>query len=45
MWNGKSQNEGSELPSGTYFYVCVVEERFLSGLQKRELKGTLQLNR
>ncbi|MFN5324087.1 MAG: gliding motility-associated C-terminal domain-containing protein [Bacteroidota bacterium] len=45
MWNGKSQNEGSELPSGTYFYVCVVEERFLSGLQKRELNGTLQLNR
>jgi gliding motility-associated-like protein len=45
LWNGKTANTGSELPSGTYYFICKVEERFIAGNKKRELKGPLQLIR
>lgn len=45
LWNGKSSNDGADLPAGTYYYVCKVVERFLSGNIERSLNGPLQLIR
>ena len=45
LWNGKTENEGDDLPAGTYYYVCKVVEQSLDGGVERELKGPLQLIR
>ncbi len=45
LWNGKTANTGSELPAGTYYFICKVEEKFIAGNKKRELKGPIQLIR
>jgi gliding motility-associated-like protein len=44
-WNGKTDNTGEDLPYGNYFYICKVNEIYLSGIKSRELKGYLQLLR
>ncbi len=44
-WNGKTDNTGSDLPDGVYFYTCIVNEIYLSGIKSRELSGTIQLLR
>jgi len=45
LWNGKTANTGDDLPSGTYYFICKVEEKFIAGNRKREIKGPLQLLR
>ncbi|MFN9595582.1 MAG: gliding motility-associated C-terminal domain-containing protein [Bacteroidota bacterium] len=45
LWNGKTANTGDDLPSGTYYFICKVEEKFIVGNRKREIKGPLQLLR
>lgn len=44
-WDGTEQRSGKDLPSGVYFYVCQVNEIRLTGIETRELKGTLHLLR
>ena len=44
-WNGKTDNTGSDLPDGVYYYTCIVNEIYLSGIKSRELSGTIQLMR
>ncbi len=44
-WNGKTDNTGDDLPDGVYYYFCVINEIFLSGIKSRELKGHIQLLR
>jgi gliding motility-associated-like protein len=45
-WNGKTDNTGEELPSGVYFYTCIVNEIYLGGIKPRKLReGTVQLLR
>jgi len=36
-WNGKSNNSGEDLPDGVYYYKCIVNEIYLSGVQSRQL--------
>lgn len=45
LWNGTSGNNGTELPEGTYYYICQVNEIYLSGIKSRVLKGHVQLIR
>ena len=44
-WDGTEQRSGKPLPSGVYFYVCQVNEIRLTGIESRELKGSLHLIR
>lgn len=43
-WNGTSA-DGTNLPEGVYYYVCVVHEIKLEGIIQRILKGTVTLHR
>jgi gliding motility-associated-like protein len=38
-WDGKSQMNGKQVPSGVYFYICTVNEIRLAGIIPRLLKG------
>ncbi|UTW64297.1 gliding motility-associated C-terminal domain-containing protein [bacterium SCSIO 12741] len=42
-WSGINQESNKQCPSGTYFYVCIVNEIRLSGIRQRELKGFITL--
>lgn len=44
-WNGKLNNTGNECPDGVYFYICKVNEIYLSGIVPVTLKGYFQLLR
>jgi gliding motility-associated-like protein len=44
-WDGSEERSGKPLPSGVYFYVCQVNEIRLTGIEARELKGTIHLIR
>ncbi len=44
-WDGKDQKSKKECSPGVYFYVCDVYELRLNGLNKRTLKGSIQLLR
>jgi len=44
-WNGRTDNTGEDLPEGVYFYTCIVNEIYLSGIRSRELSGFIQLIR
>jgi gliding motility-associated-like protein len=44
-WNGKTDNTGEDLPDGVYYYICLVNEIYLSGIKTRELKGFVQMLR
>ncbi len=38
LWNGKVNNTGEELPDGVYYYTCIVNEIYLTGITSRMLK-------
>ncbi len=46
LWNGRNM-AGSEVPEGTYFYVCKIYERRVKGvvLRPEPLTGFIELNR
>jgi len=44
-WDGTNENNNAEVPDGTYFYVCTVNEIFLEGIKPRTLKGFVTLLR
>ncbi len=45
LWDGTNQENKKECSDGTYFYVCVVNEIRIDGIQPRVLKGFVQLIR
>lgn len=45
QWNGKDKDTQKDVSSGVYYYVCDVYERYLSGIKKRNLRGTITLIR
>jgi gliding motility-associated-like protein len=42
-WDGTDQRSGRPLPSGVYYYICIVNEIRLTGIEPREIKGSLHL--
>jgi gliding motility-associated-like protein len=44
-WDGKNQSSKQNCADGVYYYVCVVYERRLTGLEKRTISGTVQILR
>lgn len=44
-WDGRNYKTNKECPDGTYFYVCTVKERTLSGLVERTLQGSITILR
>jgi len=44
-WDGKNQTNKKECPDGVYFYVCEIYELKLSGVNKRTIKGSIQILR
>jgi gliding motility-associated-like protein len=44
-WDGRNQQNNNECPEGTYFYVCVVYEKNLSGIAERTIQGVVTLLR
>lgn len=45
MWDGRNQQTNKDCPDGTYFYVCEVYEKNLSGLVQRTLQGSVTILR
>ena len=43
VWDGVSQQTNKPCVDGVYFYVCIVNEIFLAGVQPRVLKGFISL--
>nr|MBA3704679.1 hypothetical protein [Bacteroidota bacterium] len=43
MWDGGNQDTKKPCTDGTYFYVCVVNEIRVEGIQPKVLKGFIQL--
>jgi gliding motility-associated-like protein len=44
-WNGKENNNGKDLPSGTYFYTIEYSEIRLKGLKAKAKSGVIELLR
>lgn len=44
-WNGNVDNSGGACPDGVYYYVCVVDEIRVTGIEPVTLKGFIQLIR
>ena len=45
-WNGKVDNTGKPCPDGVYYYLCIVNEIYRSGIKPRALKpGFIQIIR
>jgi gliding motility-associated-like protein len=44
-WDGKNQQNNKDCPDGTYFYVCEVNEKTLTGLTQRTLQGSITILR
>jgi gliding motility-associated-like protein len=44
-WDGRNQQTNRDCPEGTYFYVCEVYEKTLSGLVQRTLQGSVTILR
>lgn len=44
-WNGKENNTGNELPTGTYFYTIEYSEIRLKGLKAKAKTGSIELLR
>ena len=44
-WNGRLNNTGNDCPDGVYFYICTVNQIYLSGIVPVTLKGYVQLLR
>jgi gliding motility-associated-like protein len=45
QWNGNLDNKDKQCPDGVYFYICTVNEIYLSGIKPRLIKGYVQLLR
>lgn len=44
-WNGTDQTTGKVVEEGSYYYTCIVNERYLSGIKARTLTGYIQVIR
>jgi gliding motility-associated-like protein len=44
-WNGNVDNSGGACPAGVYYYVCVVDEIRVTGIQPVTFKGFIELIR
>lgn len=44
-WDGTDETTGEPVAEGVYYYVCVVNERRLNGIQPRPLKGYIHVIR
>jgi gliding motility-associated-like protein len=44
-WNGKENNNGNDLPTGTYFYTIEYSEIRLKGLKSKAKTGYIELLR
>ncbi len=44
-WDGRNIKTNKECPDGTYFYVCEVYQKTLSGLVQRTLQGSVTILR
>ncbi len=44
-WDGTFENKGKECPDGVYYYICTVNEIYLSGIKPRTIKGFVHLLR
>lgn len=44
-WDGKDQDSKKDCLEGVYFFICDVYETYLDGIQKRTLRGTIELIR
>jgi len=44
-WDGRNYKTNKECTDGTYFYVCTVNEKTLSGLVQRTLQGSITILR
>jgi gliding motility-associated-like protein len=45
LWDGTDQSSGRPVVDGTYFYVCLVNEIRLVGIEQRELTGSFTMIR
>ena len=43
LWDGTNKENGNLCADGTYYYVCVVNEYCLSGIEPRTIKGFITL--
>ena len=43
LWDGTNKNTKRSCPSGTYYYICIVNEIKLKGIVPRELRGFIEL--
>lgn len=43
LWNGTNKNTKRPCASGTYYYICIVNEIKLKGIVPRELHGFIEL--
>lgn len=43
LWNGNNKSTKHPCPSGTYYYICTVNEIKLKGIVPRELRGFIEL--
>ena len=44
-WDGRNHKTNKDCPDGTYFYVCEVYEKTLTGLVKKTLQGSITILR
>jgi gliding motility-associated-like protein len=44
-WDGRDMNSRQPLPASTYYYICDVNEIYLSGIHTRRIVGTVDLMR
>ncbi|HRE98396.1 MAG TPA: gliding motility-associated C-terminal domain-containing protein [Flavobacteriales bacterium] len=44
-WDGKSMENGKDVPEGVYFYTCTVYTIRLSGMEEIKLNGFIHLYR
>ncbi len=42
-WNGTDMNSGKPVSDGTYYYICDVYEKRLTGIEVRNISGFLQV--
>ena len=44
-WDGKNYKSGRDCPDGVYYYVCKVNELYLSGVKSRYVYGFIEMIR
>lgn len=45
LWDGTEMASGNTVSNGVYYFVCDVYERYLDGVRKRKINGTVQIIR